>query len=583
MKSYNRPRRTLTQKALVLGVLAVIGSTPVWANNIVVNTLTDYAGFDGLCSLREAISIANTNPSLTTLECNNGSGADTISFSVSGTIVLGSTLPAISDPSGLTLDGTGNIVTISGNNAVRVLEISPTAALTVKNLTIANGFASAALGNSSGGGINNRYGTLTVISSTFTGCSGAIANAGDFIGNPTNPGGILTISNSTFSNNSAKGSGGAIYNASSGKVTIANSTIVGNSAVTQVCTGTCLLPLSSGGGIKNEGISKIDNSIISGNTAIKERALLPSLVSPDDISGSGVLSGTNNVVNVDAATVVITPLANNGGPTQTLALLASGSAVDVGNDAVCASASINNVDQRGIARPQGTHCDIGAFEVVPPASAVLAVSQSATPNPVMARDSLSWTITVTNNGTANATGVKVIDTPPATGLSLVTASASQGTCSALVSGKITCDLGSLANGQSATIVVKGTTASVGTLSNQVTVTSDQADNQLANNSTTLAATVQALLCKGLKPTIVGTIGNNVIKGTRNNDIIHALFGNDTISGADGKDIICGGEGNDVLNGDASSDTLDGGYGTDTCNGGSGTDTAVNCEATIGVP
>jgi uncharacterized repeat protein (TIGR01451 family) len=278
--------------------------------------------------------------------------------------------------------------------------------------------------------------------------------------------------------------------------------------------------------------------------------------------------------------MVLNPtLANNGGSTQTLALLSGSQAVDGADDTICAGTLVNNIDQRALARPQGVHCDIGAFELT--GSADLAITQTVTP--AMVSDNVGWTATVTNNGTANATGVKVVDTPPATGLNLITTSTSQGSCSALVSGKITCDVGNLANGQNATIIVKGTTASVGTLSNQVTVSGDQADNQPANNSATSAATVQSLLCKGLRPTIVGTIGNDVIRGTRNNDVIHALSGNDTISGVDGKDIICGGEGNDALNGDASSDYLDGGNGTDTCNGGSGTDTAVNCEATTGVP
>ena len=37
-------------------------------------------------------------------------------------------------------------------------------------------------------------------------------------------------------------------------------------------------------------------------------------------------------------------------------------AIDAGNDATCAAVPVNNRDQRGIARPQGVHCDIGAVE-----------------------------------------------------------------------------------------------------------------------------------------------------------------------------------------------------------------------------
>jgi len=62
------------------------------------------------------------------------------------------------------------------------------------------------------------------------------------------------------------------------------------------------------------------------------------------------------------------PLQDNGGPTWTHALLPieEGSrAIDAGDNTLCASWPINNLDQRGVARPQGGHCDVGAYEAVP--------------------------------------------------------------------------------------------------------------------------------------------------------------------------------------------------------------------------
>jgi len=53
----------------------------------------------------------------------------------------------------------------------------------------------------------------------------------------------------------------------------------------------------------------------------------------------------------------IGPLGNNGGPTATHALLAGSPAIDAANDAACPV-----TDQRGVTRPQGAHCDIGAYE-----------------------------------------------------------------------------------------------------------------------------------------------------------------------------------------------------------------------------
>jgi len=66
-------------------------------------------------------------------------------------------------------------------------------------------------------------------------------------------------------------------------------------------------------------------------------------------------------------------LQNNGGPTQTMALGPGSAAIDAADDATCAADPVNNLDQRGVTRPQGLHCDIGAVEqfcpnFVPPAT-----------------------------------------------------------------------------------------------------------------------------------------------------------------------------------------------------------------------
>ncbi|HEV8619276.1 MAG TPA: CSLREA domain-containing protein, partial [Candidatus Udaeobacter sp.] len=137
---------------LTLGFFALVArATPPVV--ITVNTLLDETTpGDGLCSLREAITNANDNAQ-TYPECAAGSGANAITFSVSGTITLGSTLPAINDD--LTIDGGGQSITISGNNSVRVMQVNSGKTLTLHNLTIANG-----LSPGGGGGIFNAGGTL---------------------------------------------------------------------------------------------------------------------------------------------------------------------------------------------------------------------------------------------------------------------------------------------------------------------------------------------------------------------------------------------------------------------------------------
>jgi hypothetical protein len=73
-----------------------------------------------------------------------------------------------------------------------------------------------------------------------------------------------------------------------------------------------------------------------------------------DGSCSALLSGNPN----------LGPLADNGEPTQTMALLPGSPAINAGDNATCASAQVNNLDQRGVTRPQGTICDIGAYEYI---------------------------------------------------------------------------------------------------------------------------------------------------------------------------------------------------------------------------
>ena len=71
---------------------------------------------------------------------------------------------------------------------------------------------------------------------------------------------------------------------------------------------------------------------------------------------SGGSSGSDNVIG---GIPMLGPLANNGGQTQTMLPQAGSPAIDAGNDANCPA-----TDQRGVSRPQGVHCDIGAVELV---------------------------------------------------------------------------------------------------------------------------------------------------------------------------------------------------------------------------
>src|SRR5579859_6205213 len=173
----------------------------------------------------------------------NAASGDTVVFGISGTtITLSAPLPNVTTT--LTIDGTGQNVTISGNNRVEVLNVANNGKMTLKGLTVANGNSA---GGTVGGGLANNGGTVTISNSIFSGDS---ASSGGGLLNY--PGGTVTISNSVFSGNSASGSaGGGLANF--GTVTISNSIFSGNSA-----TG-------GGGGLYNLRAVTISNSTFSGN------------------------------------------------------------------------------------------------------------------------------------------------------------------------------------------------------------------------------------------------------------------------------------------------------------------------------
>jgi uncharacterized repeat protein (TIGR01451 family)/CSLREA domain-containing protein len=163
------------------------------------------------------------------------------------------------------------------------------------------------------------------------------------------------------------------------------------------------------------------------------------------------------------------------GPTKTHALLPGSPAIDAGSDNCPAT------DQRGVTRPQGGTCDIGAFELEEElAGADLSLDKADSPDPVGFKKILTYTLTISNGGPNDATGVMVEDTLPV-GVQYLSASPSQGTC-AQAGGVVTCDLGTVVTGATVTIKVRPT--SRGTLTNTAEVSASEPDPNPANNSDT---------------------------------------------------------------------------------------------------
>jgi predicted outer membrane repeat protein len=222
--------------------------------------------------------------------------------------------------------------------------------MTITTSTFYNNYAN---NNFTSGGAICNGGTMTITDSTFN-TNSSQGNNGGYGGAIFNYAGTLALTNSTFSGNSTTTSGGAIYS-QGGTVQISNSTF-GNNFV------------SSGGGgvVANAGSSVlIQNSIVAnyangGNCAGTITSYGYNLSSDGtcNFSNTGDLNNTNPELG---------NLNNNGGPTQTMALLQGSPALDAGNPAGCLDFAGNplTTDQRGKPRPGGgetTGCDMGAYE-----------------------------------------------------------------------------------------------------------------------------------------------------------------------------------------------------------------------------
>ena len=198
------------------------------------------------------------------------------------------------------------------------------------------------------------------------------------------------------------------------------------------------------------------------------------------------------------------PLASNGGPTQTMALLAGSPAIDK-----AAAIPAITTDQRGGPRPQppGGTDDIGAYEVG--AVADMGISQSGSPNPVTVGQGLTYTLKATNNGPSPdpAYAVMVTDALPA-GVSFQSAAASQGSCTQS-SGTVICNLGTVDQGASATMTIVVTPMSPGTVTNTATVASGAKDYNAANDSTSTTTQVQSTTMPAVvagPPTVLSSTG-----------------------------------------------------------------------------
>jgi CSLREA domain-containing protein len=395
--------------------LFVLLLAPAAANavSINVNTTTDEYNNGPGCSLREAITAAQTNVAFG--GCPAGFGSDTINLpggdylitragadedaNVTGDFDVTGVNDLVIQPSGPQAR-----VLVDGNQLDRVFDKSTTGELKLTALRVTNGLLTLI---EDGGGIRNSVGTTSLEEVTVDNNSSKIGGGG--IANYAQ----LQVINSTISQNVADGSGGGIYIAGGTSTNLRSSTIYGNTADGDGNGN------GSGGGFSESGGLNVSftNVLNAGNSGTPS---MPPNQAYDCDSGPnffprftlqgqalgpadclvGFNPGTNQVTS-DA--LVDQFLRYNGGRTPTHALLPGSPAINAGG--VNPPDECPGIDQNGVGRPAGS-CDIGAVEFVA-APKFLITKLLPNKKVIKRKKTRAITVVVKNTGTGAAAGTKV--------------------------------------------------------------------------------------------------------------------------------------------------------------------------------
>jgi CSLREA domain-containing protein len=384
MAGWRKPRAAILLSLPIVAALAVLAlptaapADPGGATIVVTTTADDDTASVGDCTLRDAIAAANTDAAVGGCSAGSASGTDTIE-ALTGTYFLDDGQLLIS--SDLNLVGAGARSTvISGTGSQRDLEIS-SGNVTIGGVTIENGSTSVSGNESnpgvgggiwvdqngaltlqdstvidnhadqSGGGIDND-GSLTVVRSTIennqAGC-GVISCGLGIGGGIDDFGASLSISDSTITANEAQSDGGGLY--LGGPSTLTNDTIAQNQADIIQGEG------AGGGGITVQSTVSLANTLLAGNTWNGDAGNCSSAVT--SLGGNlddGATCGLNDPTDQSGVDPQLGGV-DSSGPTDVLPLLSNSPAIDAGNLMACPA-----TDQRYIARPQGSGCDVGAYE-----------------------------------------------------------------------------------------------------------------------------------------------------------------------------------------------------------------------------
>lgn len=302
----------------------------------------------------------------------------------------------------VTIEGESAVNTMIGNITGPVVYVGVNATdVIINNITLANGLSMdcqpSGLENHGFVALNN-----TIIRDNETSCSGAgIYNTG-----------TVNIENSLIMSNTSSMPGGGIRNEASGTAFVTNSTIRNNNDKGVFNAGTMTINRSTindnaylfgpdeVSGIYNDGGDLIlQNSTLSNNDLYAKAGTVTatnSTLNSSILYHNGTVSLQNSIVmdcakkdgvstgviqslghNLDSTTtcglmavgdiqgtnLMLAPLADNGGDTETHEPIWGSPAINAGDNEICMSAPINGIDQRGVERPKLNICDIGAYEV----------------------------------------------------------------------------------------------------------------------------------------------------------------------------------------------------------------------------
>jgi predicted outer membrane repeat protein len=398
---------------MLFGFVALLAAATAQAATMITVTSLNDPSDKGFCTLRDAIVVAQGGTVSPDVCTTSGTGSPySIIFSVSGTITVSvgaGPLPPINSPANLTITGpnpaSSSGITIDGGGKLRFLLVRNGAVVSLQYLTVSNGSLLAAEGGAVGSG-----GMLTITDCTFSnnqaGEGGAILNDE----------GTLIIAGSTFSDNTAQAAqpaGGAIYN-NGGAVTITNSTFSGNQAaaasgsafggaIANVSTSdTATLNLANvtflgnqatgdsglfGGAISNGGIVNIKGTILASSNA-PDNCFSVGTFNDDgyniaDDSSCNFTATTSQVITSTSAIGLASGLGMNGGPTETIAVTqVTGGAYNFIPADDCTDLSSTpqqlTIDQRGDTRPVNGTCSAGAYQFVSPIDC--STASASTPN-----------------------------------------------------------------------------------------------------------------------------------------------------------------------------------------------------------